>query len=33
MAKYVKKKGKNLNVSLNIGYGNKTLTKSIGKIY
>ena len=33
MAKYVKKKGKNLNVSLNVGYGDKTLTKSISKIY
>ena len=33
MAKYVKKKGKNLNVSLNVGYGDKILTKSISKIY
>jgi hypothetical protein len=33
MAKYVKKSGKNLNVSLNVGYGDKTITKSISKIY
>jgi len=33
MAKYVKKKGKNLNVSLNVGYGDKTISKSIDKVY